>query len=547
MAERKTGRRRGSNPVKPRTIDLKAEKVEDKPKPDDTSAKKPTDTPAAAAKAEPTPAKPQDAAKDAPKPADSIAKKDDAKPAAAAAAASAAQAKSSSASSAPKSDAPKPGSTAAKPSSSATSTSPASTKDSIPKRSAASDAGSRAQSSASSSSVPPRKPATTSDNSGGGIGGYALAGLLGGVIAVGAYYGLSSMNGDAGDVSGDLAARLEAIETQQSAAAEQRAQLEQKLADAEAAGGANPDEIAALREALDGYQNAAASRQEALSEQISDLGQANEELRTRLDAMAASGVEGGSVEAIAGIETAIAALKADVEALKAAPGSDAALGEVNQRLDALGARIGETETGLAQARDATAAIQQQMAQLSEQVAAAGGAQDAAQQAAVALALSDLRAAVNRGGSFTAELEALTALLPEAGEGDALTAAAAEGVATRRELAQGFDAIIRDVLSAADNNPNAGFFAKLFDNATSIVTVRPIGALAGDEPEAVVARIETQLDDGALTEALAEWQKLPPPAQQAGAQWAQSLERKVGVERKLDEIGRGVLSGLGQAS
>ncbi|MCB1479622.1 MAG: hypothetical protein KDJ62_12270 [Rhodobiaceae bacterium] len=440
MADNKPGGRRGSNPVKPPTIDLKAEKVKeavvsDAPKLDETSAK--------TGKAE-KPAAPQDA-----------------KPA-----------------SADSQEKPKP-----------------------------------------SAERERAKPAAASPDSGQAVkfAGYAGAGALGAVVALAVGYGASLFGSSppAATVPPELTARLDA--------------LEQQLA--LNAGKDDPAALEELRSTLDAAQKAAAAERESLRQDVAGMKAAAGDLKTRLDAMAASGVDGASVEAIAGIEAAIAALKDDVAALKAAQPDGSA-----ERLDGLDAKVTDLES--------------RMSALSERVASAasgsgGGAGSA--EAAQVLALTDLRDAISRGGAFADELDALRALVPGEPVLGELDGAAATGVATRRGLEMEFSQKLPEILSAVNMRSDAGILARLFDNARGIITVRPVGAIDGDSPEAIVARIEAKLADGDLAGALADWQALPQPAQEAAGDWGTALAGKVRVDAAINEFSRSVISDLKNAS
>lgn len=164
-----------------------------------------------------------------------------------------------------------------------------------------------------------------------------------------------------------------------------------------------------------------------------------------------------------------------------------------------------------------------------------------------LALGNLRDAVARGGAFATELAALQAVLPDHAGLAALDARAQTGIATRRALEAGFGEVLPAILAAARSGEDAGLLAKLWDSASGIVTVRPIGTVAGDSPEAVVARIENMLAEGNLAGALESWDALPQPARAAGQAWAHDLAATVSVEQTIDKIGRDLASGLGNGS
>ncbi|ATU93539.1 hypothetical protein BLM14_19435 [Phyllobacterium zundukense] len=76
--------------------------------------------------------------------------------------------------------------------------------------------------------------------------------------------------------------------------------------------------------------------------------------------------------------------------------------------------------------------------------------------ALAMAATGLKAAVDRGEPFAAELDTYLAVAPEAGEIESLRAYATKGVSTVSALAKQFDDVAPRIIAATrDNDPNAG--------------------------------------------------------------------------------------------
>ena len=82
--------------------------------------------------------------------------------------------------------------------------------------------------------------------------------------------------------------------------------------------------------------------------------------------------------------------------------------------------------------------------------------------------------------------------------------------------------------------DAGFFDRLLSSAESLVTVRPIGSVAGDGVPEKVARMEVALKAGDLGAAIAEFDTLPEEAKAAGAAFGDKIRARLEVERLVDQ-------------
>ena len=110
--------------------------------------------------------------------------------------------------------------------------------------------------------------------------------------------------------------------------------------------------------------------------------------------------------------------------------------------------------------------------------------------------SALNAAVERGAPFAAELAAAKAAAPDPKALAALEPFAASGVPTRgdaRARARGADAGARQGGRHAPRD--GGFLDRLKASAEKLVRIRPIDEAPGDDPAAVVRRIEMRAEQG----------------------------------------------------
>ena len=158
--------------------------------------------------------------------------------------------------------------------------------------------------------------------------------------------------------------------------------------------------------------------------------------------------------------------------------------------------------------------------------------------AAAVAATALRAAVDRGGAFAAELENLAAVQPDAPAIAALRSFAASGVPTRQALTVEFEEAAQAMVAASEPvDPDATLLTKLMDSAKGLVKVRPIGTLEGDSAAARIARIGEALgksDDVAVSTKFAA---LPASSRSAGAAFMERFNARAEADRLIEEAVR----------
>jgi hypothetical protein len=107
-------------------------------------------------------------------------------------------------------------------------------------------------------------------------------------------------------------------------------------------------------------------------------------------------------------------------------------------------------------------------------------------AALAIAASALKAAIDRGEPFTTEIDTFAAVAPPSPEIDQLRQMAAAGVASRAAIEAALPAAASAMVSAGKaQDPNAGFLDKLMSSAQSLVDVRPVGMVEGEGAAEIV--------------------------------------------------------------
>ncbi|ESZ26202.1 COG4223 family protein [Mesorhizobium sp. L2C084A000] len=234
---------------------------------------------------------------------------------------------------------------------------------------------------------------------------------------------------------------------------------------------------------------------------------------------------------VAQIETAVAALG------KAGSSAPVDLGPLNEKLAGLDALVKSAGEAATAQEGRLTALEQSVSQLSGKVEAAAGQP----KIALAIAASALKAALERGGPFSAELETLAAISPDAPQLAALRPYAEKGVPTRAEIASQADAAANAMVTAATPvDENAGFVQSLLSSAESLVKVRPIGAVEGAGAPETVARVEAAVNQGDYAKALSEYETLPEAAKAAGADFAGKLKARIEVETQVDALISGAM-------
>jgi hypothetical protein len=347
---------------------------------------------------------------------------------------------------------------------------------------------------------PPSSPPRAEPRRGGGVSAIA-AGLFGGVIAL------------AGAGALQYAGVLPSLGADTKATAE----LDGLRA-----------EVATLRD-----QVAAAPAPENLAPRLDELAAGLNEARTQLQALQAAGTP--SPEAAAALEERFKALETAVASAQQG-GQSVDLAPVNQRLDALDAAVAEAKQA---ASGAAAPLEQRIASLEAKIQDLGGkvAEQAEQpSAALAIAASALKATIDRGDPFMTELETYASIAPQSSEIDALRDLAAAGVPSRTAIDDAFPAAANAMIAAAKaEDPNAGFLDRLMSSAQSLVQVRPVGTVEGEDAPAIVARMEVALKKGDYAGAVAEYDKLAEPAKAAGADFIAKVKARQAADGLIGTI------------
>jgi hypothetical protein len=302
-------------------------------------------------------------------------------------------------------------------------------------------------------------------------------------------------------------------------------------------------EIDALRSALDELRAAppAAPGEAAdltdVNARIESLATLVEDLRAQLGGLAEAGAGGDGAGAIVALREALAALEARVANLPAGEATD--LPALREEIEAAATLARQASDSAAQAASAAGELSPRLERIEGELAALSArVEEAAKQPTVALAIaaSALKAAVDRGMPFTTELDTYAGLAPDTAEVEALRPFAAAGVPTRADIESGFDEAAGAVIAAArGDNAEAGFFEKLWASALSVVEVRPIGEVQGDDAPAIVARMEVAMNRGDYARAIAEFDTLPEASRAAGTTFMEGLRARHAADELVGKV------------
>ncbi|RFB78201.1 hypothetical protein DYH55_17685 [Methylovirgula sp. 4M-Z18] len=159
-------------------------------------------------------------------------------------------------------------------------------------------------------------------------------------------------------------------------------------------------------------------------------------------------------------------------------------------------------------------------------------------AATAVVAQSLAQAIAGGHSFATELSALQGLGADTAAIAKLKPYADRGAPTLSDLSEQFAGLESTMLDAANGiTPEDGFFDRIRKTAANLVQIRPIGATQGDDPAALVSRIEAALQHGDAAEALDAYGKLPDAAKAPAHAWSELLKAHV----ECDQAGRTILT------
>lgn len=247
---------------------------------------------------------------------------------------------------------------------------------------------------------------------------------------------------------------------------------------------------------------------------------------------------------LAGTETAVRSLNDGVAALsKRSEEFVQRADDLIKRTDESAKRTDGLTAALRESRDRMDALSSAMTALQSTTRAAAAGSDRAVRFTVAAAA--LRTAVERGEPFAAELATAKALAHDPGAVAALEPFAASGVPSNAGLARELATLIQPMLRTVRNTSrDGGILDRLQANAEKLVRIRRVGeALPGDDPTAVIARIEAKAAQADVAGALAELGKLPPDVRAPAQAWIAKAQMRGKAIEASRQLADGAFAGL----
>jgi hypothetical protein len=212
----------------------------------------------------------------------------------------------------------------------------------------------------------------------------------------------------------------------------------------------------------------------------------------------------------------------------------------NEKLASLDQNIASLQKLIADLKDTSAARETQIASLESSIAEIKNQinqseASATNQSAIAnlpLVLSAWQSALDEGRPFADYLSVAQAALPELNVGDEVQAIAASGAPTSSELSNNFQSLLPSLSQAQSGlETDAPWYDQLLTQAKSAVGLRPLNA-TGDDPMAIIARIESALANDQAQLATTEFAKLPDQYANIASEFGVKLEQRAAAQSAL---------------
>ena len=279
-----------------------------------------------------------------------------------------------------------------------------------------------------------------------------------------------------------------------------------------------------------------------------------DEVVGRVDTLEAAVVTSRPATGDPSFSNRIAAINGEVKALAETIGT---LGRRNDEA-AAAARAAQTRSDataaavatLAQKLPAGVAVERsQVEALAARVAAVETSEKTAargdQAVRLVLVATALKAAVERGDPFAAELAAAKALGADPKLTTALEPFAASGVPTSAALARELAVFAPSLRPPASAPAREGFLERLQVNAEKLVRVRPTDEVAGSDAAAIASRVETKAAQEDIAGAQAELAKLSTTARAPAEAWLKQAQARTAALDASRRVAADALAGLGK--
>jgi hypothetical protein len=244
-------------------------------------------------------------------------------------------------------------------------------------------------------------------------------------------------------------------------------------------------------------------------------------------------------------EASIAATKTALQQLEQRLGANEA--QSTSRAAAEAAATQKVQQELARLGTAAADLTDRLQALERQLRTQIGGERT--DAALLLALLQLREAIDQGRPFGAEFAAFAALAHDrpdlAAAAGPLAGAAPDGVPGRSALVKSLAELAGRITTVEAVPPAADWRTQALSRLRSLVTIRRIDGAPQGEPEAAVSTAERALGRGDLGDAVNALDRLSGANAEAAADWLSLARRRLSVEAALAHLQELLAAGLGR--
>ena len=211
----------------------------------------------------------------------------------------------------------------------------------------------------------------------------------------------------------------------------------------------------------------------------------------------------------------------------------ARLDALESKLSAAQSRADEATAGVTGNSGTISSLESKLTSLQEKVSEASRQPDAT----ALIAANALKMAIDRGGSFKAELDTYASVVPDETAIEQLRAHADKGVPTVADLNAWFGAVANRIVATENKLPaDAGIWDQLVASAKGLVSVRPVaGNVSGTGVGPITARMEAALQAGDLERALTEWEQLPADAKATSQEFADQMRARRDADALVQQL------------
>lgn len=232
--------------------------------------------------------------------------------------------------------------------------------------------------------------------------------------------------------------------------------------------------------------------------------------------------------------TAVGDLQAQIAAIAEGVGAlETRIADLEARPSADGSGVSAAmERELVELRAALDLQKGEIAQMIEEAQSTKqSAEETARQTLARAAVTRILVALDSGAAFEdalADVQANTDIaMPEA-----LAQTAAEGVPTLSSLTDSFPAAARAALAAVRSEDSGGGVGSFLTKQLGIRSVEP---REGDDPDAVLSRVEAAVSEGRIADALAQAEVLPDAAKAPLADWMAQANLRLSAAREAEAL------------